>query len=159
MSNEDSSEVDPGKDPGGAWVPVEDRADSRSIETTQPSDEITGSEYRGRATESSGDDGLYPWAPGQGSTSGDTPSHPGRLSDDVVDTETDAPTHVQWLGQIGIYLGVIAVFCAGSGVTLAALSIQPSGNILMVLSLIIVTGAMLLGLIFQAYASDVSLPG
>jgi hypothetical protein len=72
--------------------------------------------------------------------------------------ETDPPRYVRWIGQVGVYTGVIAVTLAAGGITLSWQGIQPYGNIGITLSLVLAVLAMILGTVFQVYLSDFDVP-
>ena len=63
------------------------------------------------------------------------------------------PRYVEIRGQSGVYLGVAALALAIGGVLLAAVDIQPYGNMAIVFSLAGIVAAMLLGVVFQVYVS------
>jgi len=69
--------------------------------------------------------------------------------------DPDPPWPIAWAGELGVYLGVLAVVLAVVGVTLAGLGVQPIGNVAIAASLGLVSVAMLFGMVFQAYISDI----
>jgi hypothetical protein len=79
---------------------------------------------------------------------------PGGSDDQTI----DPPWYVRWIGQIGVYLGVVAVALAAAGITLAWQGIQPYGNIGITFSLVFSVLAMVLGTVFQIYRSDFDVP-
>lgn len=91
---------------------------------------------------------------------GEPPGHetaaaPGSVRLPTSDVENaDIPRVVDAGGSIGVTLGVVAVALAFGGVLAAWLRVQPLGNIAMVLSLLLVSIAMVFGVVFQAYALD-----
>ena len=148
----DDADADPDE-----WVPLEDRTDDGNTEQLNPFGGVTDEDDSRVADGTEGDDdGLYPWAQGRGSTSGDAPWQKEDLPDEQLATEPDVPGSVNWLGQIGVYLGVIAVVLAVGGVSLAAADIQPIANMALVASLVLISGAMLVAIVFQVYASELS---
>ncbi len=68
--------------------------------------------------------------------------------------EPDTPWLVDALGQLGVRLGVVSVILAIVGIAAAGVGMQPFGSVAIVASLAMVTVAMLLGMVFQAYAGD-----
>jgi hypothetical protein len=79
----------------------------------------------------------------------------GPATPDFSIEDPDPPWPIAWAGELGVYLAVLAVVLAVVGVTLAGLRIQPLGNVAIVASLGLVTVAMLFGMVFQAYISDI----
>jgi len=69
--------------------------------------------------------------------------------------EPDTPWLVDALGQLGVRLGVVSVLLAVVGIAAAGVGMQPFGSVAIVASLVMVTTAMLLGMVFQAFAGDV----
>ena len=140
-----------------SWVPLEEREQESAAENPQPFGGVTGDENDARSSADEewegDDDSLYPWASGRGSTSGDAPWLGETPPDEALEPGYDVPWYVEWIGQSGVYLGVGALFLAIGGVLLASLNVQPLGNIAIVASLGTVFGAMLLGIVFQAYVS------
>lgn len=67
----------------------------------------------------------------------------------------DPPWHIDLVGQIGVYLGILSVTLALLGVLAASWGIQPIGNVAIVLSLALISIAMVLGIVFQVYVGDV----
>ncbi len=132
------------------WVPLEDRTGEADAEQTGPFGGVTDDS---QLNDSEGDDdALYPWASGRGSTSGDAPW----LGEEPEEFDgPDVPGYVEWLGQLGVYSAVLGLALAVGGVSLAAGDIQPYANMFLTISLAVVFGAMLLGIVFQAFASDV----
>lgn len=135
---------------GEGWVPLEDRERETDAEQTGPFGSVTDdSQADGPEGD---DDALYPWASGRGSTSGDAPW----LGEEPEEfDEPDVPWYVEWLGQLGVYSAVFGLALAVGGVSLAAGDIQPYANMFLTISLAVVFGAMLLGLVFQAFTSDI----
>ena len=76
-----------------------------------------------------------------------------QLPSSTVD-EADIPRTVDLAGSIGIALGAIAIVLAVVGLLAAWLRIQPLGNMAILFSLVSIGIAMLLGMLFQAYAFD-----
>lgn len=56
---------------------------------------------------------------------------------------------VMLIGEIGVYIGYLAVALAVLGIALAALAIQPLARVTLVVSLVLVTVALLIGFFFQ----------
>lgn len=76
------------------------------------------------------------------------------------DEEEEPPWILEKLGQLGIYIAILGAVLSVIGVSAAWLGIQPLGNISMTFSLGLITLAMVLGAMFQAYVSDFSpVPG
>lgn len=86
---------------------------------------------------------------------GRDPDREGGSSDE---DSVEPPWHVRWVGQIGVYLGVIAVVLAAGGVTMAWLRIQPYGNMAITFSLVFAVVGMILGVVFQIYLGDFDVP-
>lgn len=80
------------------------------------------------------------------------------LLESISIDDPNPPQHVDLVGQIGVYLGLLSVALALFGVAAASLRVQPFGNIAIVLSLGLISVAMLLGMIFQIYVGDVPDP-
>jgi len=139
------------------WVPLEERDTESSSENLQPFGSVTGDENTPQPSADDewegDDDALFPWASGRGSTSGDAPWLGEEPPEEALEPDHDVPRHVELLGQSGVYLGVGALFLAVGGVSLASVDIQPLANIAIVASLGVVSGAMFLGIVFQAYVS------
>jgi hypothetical protein len=74
------------------------------------------------------------------------------------DGGADPPWYIDWIGQSGVYMGVVAVVLAAAGVTLSWQGIQPYGNMGITLSLVLAVVAMILGIVFQIYLSDFDAP-
>lgn len=83
---------------------------------------------------------------------------PEQAPDSGEENEPEPPWYVYWVGQIGVYLAVVAVALAASGVTLAWLGVYPYGNVAITFSLVFGVLAMLLGIVFQVYRSDFDAP-
>ena len=148
--NDESGETAESDADEETWVPLEDRMAETDTEQTGPFGGVTDDS---QVDEPEGDDdALYPWASGRGSTSGDAPWL-GEESEEF--DEPDVPGYVEWLGQIGVYSAVIGLVLAVGGVSLAAGDVQPYANMFLTISLAVVFGAMLLGIVFQAFASDI----
>ncbi len=69
--------------------------------------------------------------------------------------EPDTPWLVDAVGQLGVRLGVVSVLLALLGIAAAGVGMQPFGNVAIVASLVMVSVAMLLGMLFQAYTGTV----
>jgi|GEM_PF-6046181 hypothetical protein len=159
MTDNSNQEADSSSESEG-WVPVEDRTDDSPAEPAQPFGSITGNDEESAVSDSTtgDDDGLYPLAPGRGSTSGDAPTPVGgEEGTDPLGSETDVPRYARVLGDIGIYLGVAAVVLTVGGLLLAVGGVQPYASVALTFSLLIVFVAMLLGIVFQAHVTDISL--
>ncbi|PSP19302.1 hypothetical protein BRC62_02090 [Halobacteriales archaeon QH_10_67_13] len=146
--SEESAESDADEE---GWVPLEDRIDETGGEQTGPFGGVVDGDSQVDEPEGD-DDALYPWASGRGSTNGDAPwlgAEPDEFDG------PDVPGYVEWLGQVGVYSAVLGLALAVGGVSLAAGDIQPYANMFLTISLAVVFGAMLLGIVFQAFASDV----
>lgn len=74
------------------------------------------------------------------------------------DGGVDPPWYIDWIGQSGVYMGVVAVTLATAGITLSWQGIQPYGNMGITLSLVLAVVAMILGIVFQVYLSDFDAP-
>ena len=68
--------------------------------------------------------------------------------------DADLPKVVEVGGSIGVKLGVVSIGLAIVGVVAASVHVQPFGNVAIVLSLVLISIAMVLGMLFQAYAFD-----
>lgn len=68
--------------------------------------------------------------------------------------EPETPWIVETLGQLGVRLGVVSVLLAVLGIVATGVGMQPFGSVAIVASLVMVSTAMLLGMVFQAYAGD-----
>jgi|APHM01.1.fsa_nt_gi hypothetical protein len=69
--------------------------------------------------------------------------------------EPDTHWLVEALGQLGVRLGVVSVLLAVLGIAAAGAGMQPFGNVAIVGSLVMVSVAMVLGMVFQAYTSNI----
>ena len=67
----------------------------------------------------------------------------------------DQPTHwyIARIGQLGMYMAVLAVVLAVGGLTLGWFNIQPYTNIAIIFSLVIATIALLIATVVQVYQS------
>lgn len=138
------------------WVPLEDRAEEQSSEGLHPFGGVNSEEDLPSSAEEDwdgDDDGMYPWASGRGSTSGDAPWLGDDLPDETVEPAYNVPWYIELVGQSGVYLGVGALGLAILGVSLASFDIQPYANMALVFSIGIIFVAMFLGMLFQAYVS------
>jgi hypothetical protein len=150
MNESTDTEPDADANPAEEWVPLEDR-EEESSEPAQPFGSVGGEEDVD--SEAGHDDAMYPWAEGRGSTSGDAPWLGDNPPEGAVEPGYDVPRYVERVGQSGVYLGGVAVALAIGGVLLAAVDIQPYGNMAIVFSLVGIIAAMLLGVVFQVYVS------
>lgn len=114
-----------------------------------------------RPHESGTDDVATPEEALGESASGDQWAPPGVDPDDVPwyfspvsVEEPDPPPIVDRLGSVGVYLSIGALALAVMGVGAAAAGIQPLGNAVITLGLVLGIVAMLLGMVFQTFASD-----
>lgn len=90
----------------------------------------------------------------------------GSVPEEAITPETETepegderpPRTIRWLGRIGVYIAAGGTLLAVVGLTAAAFGIQPTGNVLMTLSLFSVSVAMVFGLAFRAYVGDWSMP-
>jgi hypothetical protein len=150
----DSTDTEPEADAESTeeWVPLEDRREEKDTASpAQPFGSVN--EKEAVDSEDGHDDAMYPWAEGRGSTSGDAPWLGDDPQEGAVGPSYDVPRYVEILGQSGVYLGVAALALAIGGVLLAAVDIQPYGNMAIVFSLAGIVAAMLLGVVFQVYVS------
>lgn len=69
--------------------------------------------------------------------------------------EPDTPWAVAVLGQLGVRLGVVSVLLAVVGIGAAGAGVQPLGSVAIVAALVMVSVAMLLGMVFQAFDGDI----
>lgn len=83
----------------------------------------------------------------------ETISGPVSLPESSMD-DADLPKVVEVGGSIGVKLGAVSIGLAIVGVVAASVHIQPFGNVAIVLSLVLISIAMALGMLFQAYAFD-----
>ena len=105
----------------------------------------------------------------ESSTGDDTPRHRDTSTAVPSDVETisgsvslpessmddaDLPKVVEVGGSIGVKLGVVSIGFAILGVVATSMHIQPFGNVAIVLSLVLISIAMVLGMLFQVYAFD-----
>jgi hypothetical protein len=74
---------------------------------------------------------------------------------DVEFSEPDASPLAEWLGQVGVYLGVFALLLAVAGIGAGLLKVRPWSGLLLTLSLVAATVAMVLGAVFQVSTGNV----
>jgi hypothetical protein len=86
-----------------------------------------------------------------------TPDGPQRENSPEVDDSADAydpGPFMETLGNTGIYLGVLSVGLAASGLLLGTFRIQPIASLAILLSLVLITVSMILGAVFQAFGTE-----
>lgn len=115
----------------------------------------------GEDQQSPGEVGQSPPAAASAPGGAATPPHPesGRGADadgfDPADHEApfgdfeETSDRVMLIGEIGVYIGYLAIALAVLGIALGTLSIQPLARITLVISLVLVTVALLIGFFFQ----------
>lgn len=146
----DREEADDGSDtPDGSDDTIGDAEQRRKRRTAvRPHERRTASDSTGSETDTARE-ARDQWAP-EGVDPEDVPWYFSPVSVD----DPNPPAIVDRLGSVGIVLVAIALVLAVIGVAAAAVGIQPFGNAAITLSLGLGAIAMLFGLVFQAFASD-----